>query len=184
MSILTRPLTYDDLCQMPDHGHRYEIIDGELLVSSSPARRHQKLAFRLALLLGNLVEANGTGEVYFAPVDLRLTPHEVVQPDLLFIRADRLDIYHARGIVEGPPDLVIEILSPTNRMVDQVRKAALYARSGVPEYWIVDPDGIDLIVQRLVNGQYERIASVADVVHSEVLPGLTVDSSKRFKNLD
>ncbi len=184
MSTLNRPLTYDDLCQMPDDGHRYEIIDGELLVSPSPERRHQKGAARLHLLIGNLVEANGAGEVYFAPVDVRLTPHDVVQPDLLFIRADRLGIYQARGVVEGPPDLVVEILSPANRTVDQVRKAALYARAGVPEYWIVDPDGEDLVAQRLVDGQYERIAPVDGCVRSAVVTGLTVEIAKLFWNLD
>ncbi|MDP9358608.1 MAG: Uma2 family endonuclease [Chloroflexota bacterium] len=184
MSILTRPLTYDDLCLMPNDGHRYEIIDGELLVSPTPSRNHQKVAARLHLLLGNLVEANGAGEVYFAPVDVRLTPHDVVQPDLLFIRADRLGIYQARGVVEGPPDLVVEILSPANRTVDQVRKAALYARAGVPEYWIVDPDSEELVAQRLVDGQYEPIMPINRTVHSGVVPELTVDVSKLFADLD
>ncbi len=184
MSIMTRPLTYDDLCQIPDDGHRYEIIDGELLVSPSPARRHQKVAGRLHLLIGNLIEANGAGEVYFAPVDVRLTPHDVVQPDLLFIRADRRGIYQASGVVEGPPDLVVEILSPATRTVDQVRKAALYARAGVPEYWIVDPDGEELVPQRLVDGQYERISPVEGVFHSGVVPGLAVDALTLFAGLD
>src|SRR5688572_1369617 len=102
MAIAHRPLTYDDLLQLPDDGYRYEIIDGELVVSPPPSRHHQKLAFRLALLVGNEVTNKNLGDVYFAPVDVKLGTHRVVQPDLLFIRLERRDIF-VSDAVEGPP---------------------------------------------------------------------------------
>ncbi len=106
MSLLARPLTYDDLRQMPDDRNRYEIIGGELIVSPSPNRSHQKVSLRLTLLIAQYVDAHQLGEVYVAPVDVQLSPHNVVQPDLLFIRQDRLGIYGPTALSEGVTDLV------------------------------------------------------------------------------
>lgn len=184
MSLLTRPLTYDDLSQMPDDRNRYEIIGGELIVSPSPNRPHQKVAYRLAQLIGLYVDARQLGELYFAPVDVRLSPHNVVEPDLLFIRQDRLSIYGSTGPVEGPPDLVVEIISPSSRVVDRTRKAALYADSGVPEYWVVDPGERQFQLLILTQGQYEALETDDGRFHSTAIPGLIVEPVSLFAGLE
>lgn len=184
MSLLARPLTYDDLCELPNDSNRYEIIGGELIVSPSPTRAHQILAYRLTQLIGNFVDARQLGQVLFAPVDVRLSPHNVVEPDLLFIRQDRLGIYGATGPVEGPPDLVVEIISPSSKIMDRIRKAALYADSGVPEYWLVDPEQREAQILILAQGQYEPVQPVDGRLPSTVIPGLVVDPATLFASLD
>jgi len=183
MSIVIRPLTYNDLSQMPDDGKRYEIIGGELFVTPSPIKKHQKLSGRLYQLLSDQAQA-GHGEAYFAPVDVRLAPYDIVQPDLLFILRDRLDIYLPSGVVEGPPDIVVEILSPSTRGIDQIRKAALYARGGVHEYWIADPDAPSLTVYTLRDGLYEAVPAQDRRQPSVVLPDLTFDLDALFAGLE
>lgn len=184
MSLLARPLTYDDLCQMPDDLNRYEIIGGELIVSPSPNRAHQRISYRLTQLIGDFVDARQLGEVYAAPVDVRLSPHNVVVPDLLFIRQDRLGIYGPTGPVEGAPDLVVEIISPSSRVMDRTRKAALYADSGVPEYWVVDPEQREMQVLVLDSGQYRPVAAERGRIPSTVIHGLRIDPAPLFADLD
>jgi Uma2 family endonuclease len=184
MSLLARPLTYDDLRQMPDDRNRYEIIGGELIVSPSPNRAHQIVAYRLTQLIGDYVDARHLGQVFFAPVDVRLSPHNIVEPDLLFIRQERLGIYGPTGPVEGAPDLVVEIISRSSRVMDRIRKAALYADSGVPEYWIVDPEKRELQILTLEQGQYEPVEARDGRCHSAVIPGLAVDPASLFTGMD
>jgi Uma2 family endonuclease len=184
MSLLTRPLTYDDLCQMPDDSNRYEIIGGELIVSPSPIRAHQKVSLRLTLLIAQYVADYELGEVYAAPVDVQLSPHNVVQPDLLFIRQNRIGIYGPTGPVEGAPDLVVEIISRSSRTMDQVRKSALYADFGVPEYWLVDPEKRDVQILILDQGQYEPVDAIDGRFSSTVIPGLVVDPAALFAGID
>ena len=170
----TRPLTYADLLALPDDGRRYEIIEGELIVAAAPIRRHQRFQMRVADVLYDQEKA-GYGEAYVAPVDVRLSPHAIVQPDVLFLTSARTGIYLESGLVEGPPDIVVEILSPSTRRIDLVRKAALYARAGVPEYWTGDPDAPDLMVQVLDNGVYHRLPPEGRIQRSRVLPSLALD---------
>ncbi len=184
MSLLARPLTYDDLCQMPDDRNRYEIIGGELIVSPSPNRAHQTISMLLSRMVGNHVAAHRLGNVFAAPVDVQLSPHNVVQPDLLFIRQDRLGIYGPDGPVEGPPDLVVEIISPSSRVMDRIRKAALYADSGVPEYWLVDPERREFQILTLDQGRYEPVEADGGRFHSTVIPGLVVEPASLFDGLD
>lgn len=133
MSLLTRPLTYDDLLPMPKDGKRYEIIGGELHVAAAPSRKHQDALADVFESLRAWVRPRRLGKVYFAPVDVRISPTDIVEPDILFIRQDRLHIVEA-NTVEGAPDLIVEVLSPSTRDLDLVRKAALYANAGVEEY--------------------------------------------------
>ena len=115
----TRPLTYDDLVEIPADGKRYELIDGMLDVAASPQDPHQFSLLELALALHPHVKAGRLGRVWIAPFDVLLSPLNVVQPDLLFVRADRLAIAETRYIA-GPPDLVVEILSPGSYNHDKV----------------------------------------------------------------
>ena len=182
---LARPLTYDDLLAMPDDRNRYEIIDGELLVSPTPRRGHREVALTLLELVAPYVRTRRMGRMFFAPVDVQFGPHDVVEPDLLFIRQDRLDIYQERGVVEGPPDLVVEIIAPSSSSIDPIRKAALYARSRVPEYWLADPEQRTfrlLVLQE--DGTYRDAEPVEGCFHSTVIAGLAIDPAALFADLD
>jgi Uma2 family endonuclease len=139
MSVQTRPLTYDDLCRMPDDGQRYELIGGELYVAPAPMRPHQRFLAHLHAMLWAYVIEHRLGEAYFSPVAVRLSDHDVVEPDLVFLRQDRLHLYNRRGDIQGAPDLVVEVISPSSEKTDPGVKLELYARSGIPEYWLVNP---------------------------------------------
>ena len=132
-------LTYEDYAAMPNDGNRYEILEGELAVTPAPSTRHQTVSGNLFFLLTQHVKAHDLGKLFHAPVDLILESASVLQPDLLFVAKARQNIITDRA-VEGAPDLVIEILSPTTSRSDRVTKAQIYARHNVPAYWIVDPE--------------------------------------------
>jgi len=183
MAIATYPLTFEYLLETPEDGNRYEILDGELIVSPAPSKLHQEILARLHLLVAGHVLAHNLGKVYFAPVDVRLFPHDIVQPDLLFIRADRLDIYRDNP-VEGPPDLVVEVISPSSRVRDTVRKARVYAAAGVLEYWLPDPAEHGFLLRVLHDGRYEEIAPEGGCLRSTVLPDLVLNIEELFADLD
>ncbi len=179
MSLTTRSLTYDDLARMPDDGNRYELIDGVLYVSPSPSEVHQATSFRLTLLLGNYVTARRLGRVYTAPFDVRLSAHDVVQPDLIFVRRSRLAII-GPTCIDGPPDLLIEILSPSTGDRDRTQKARLYAKARVPQYWLIDPDAQTVTGLTLEGGTYQALPMEQGVVRSAVLPGFEIDATALF----
>ena len=133
-------ITWNDVQELPDDGNRYEAIDGELYVTPAPSIRHQRIAKRLLYALAAILEAPGLGELFFAPTGVEFpATAEGVQPDLLFVSNDRRGIL-ADAWIQGAPDLVIEILSPTTARRDRGVKRKLYERQGVTEYWIIDPD--------------------------------------------
>lgn len=129
-------LTYDDYLRMPA-GLRYELVEGDMRMVPSPSTLHQEVSKRLGRLLLERLEDQGMGRVYDAPYDVVLSQHNVVQPDLLFISSARLGII-GKANVQGPPDLVIEILSESTEEWDRVTKRRVYERYGVRELWIVD----------------------------------------------
>ena len=152
MPIIRPAMTYADLAHMPDDGKRYELLEGVLTVSPSPNRKHQWVVWNLVIFFTQ-VKAARYGEAYVAPFDVILDTHNVVQPDVLFIRTDRLSIVTENN-VQGAPDLVVEVLSPATRDRDLTAKAHLYAQFGITEYWIVDPDAETLAVYQLTDTGY------------------------------
>jgi len=130
--------TYEDYIKTPET-ERYELIEGELLMTPSPVPKHQRISGKLEFNLRRFVTENNLGEVFDAPCDVYLDNENVVQPDILFISKDRLHIIGEKNI-QGAPDLVIEIISENSAYRDMVQKKSLYARSGVKEYWIVIPE--------------------------------------------
>lgn len=137
-------LTYDDFLQFPDDGKRHEVIDGEHYVTPSPNLRHQRVVGRLYLSIGNYLEAYpGVGQLFLAPLDVVLSYHDVVEPDLLFVAGDQSSIMTEKNI-QGPPALVVEVLSKGTRKKDAQIKRRLFERTGVREYWLVDPE-LDLV---------------------------------------
>lgn len=180
----TFKLTYDDLELIPieREGDRHELIDGELFVTPVPVTKHQTISFNLTLALGLFVRGESRGEVRVAPSGVRLHPDTLVIPDLCFVAQDRLRIIGEKTI-DGPPDLVVEILSPGTRRRDLTIKRALYARFGVQEYWIVDPDARKVLVLALVESEYEPVPVGDDgAIASRVLPDLVLTLDEVFAN--
>jgi Uma2 family endonuclease len=138
MSNTTVKFTYQDLLTAPDDGNRYEIFEGELIVTPSPTVKHQNALHNLTLLLGQHIKNNKLGKMYSAPMDVYFDEETVVEPDLLFVSNKRLHILEERRI-NGAPDLVVEILSPGTAERDRGFKFRRYEKEGVNEYWIVDP---------------------------------------------
>lgn len=147
-----RRLTYDDFARFPDDGKRHEIIDGVHYVTPSPLTRHQRMVGGLSFAIESYLRAHpGTGEVFLAPFDVVLSNWDVVEPDLLLIGADQPGVVTEKN-VQGPPALVIEVLSPGTRSRDRRLKRDLYERTGVGEYWMVDPHDNTVTVCRRESG--------------------------------
>ncbi len=168
-------LTYDDYRLLPNDRNRYEILDGELSVTPAPTTKHQIALGNLHRILSIHVFANQIGRLLLAPTDLILAATTVVQPDLIFIDHDRSRVVTERG-VEGAPTLVIEILSPTTHRTDRQTKAQLYAKYGVPHYWLIDPDQHVLEAYEITGEQYNLVtkAQDTDLFTSSVFPGLSI----------
>lgn len=139
--------TYREYALLSDDGKRHELVEGDFYMSPAPSTTHQRVLLNLLVALVHQLQDAGKAEIFCAPVDVILGETTVVQPDLLALRSDRKDLVKLRGI-EGPPNLVVEILSPGTRGNDELLKRAVYARYAIPEYWIVDPDRSAVTVLR------------------------------------
>lgn len=172
--------TYEDYKHTPED-KRYELIDGELILAAAPGRAHQRTEMKIALRLGSYVEENDLGEVYSAPFDVVLTDTDVVQPDLLFVSKERLNIINDDNI-RGAPDLVVEILSPSTAGRDRTVKRILYAKHGVKEYWQVDTDAKTIMVLLLGENGYELadIYGEGQALTSPTLEGFTLNLDEIF----
>jgi len=168
-------LTYEDYCQLPNDGRRYEILAGEIAVTPAPSPRHQELLLNLARLLDEHVRSRSLGKVYVAPIDVILAQTSVVQPDLVFVGSERLFLVSNRGI-EGPPDLAVEVLSPTTEAQDRGTKLQLYARYGIPHCWLIDPDSRGFQVYELAGTAYRLVADLTGAAEFAParFPGLTL----------
>lgn len=154
-------LTYPELRMMPDDGKRYELIDGEVLVTPSPSVKHQRTLANLLASMHVHATSRGLGKVYPAPLDVVFGEKTALQPDLLFVSSARLGIVGPEYVL-GAPDLVVEILSPYRVPYDRVTKFEQYARHGVGEYWIIDPVAEAVDVYRLAGSTYDLKVSLAD----------------------
>ncbi len=155
-ALLRTTLTYKEYCLIPDDGRRHELLEGRHHVTPAPGTRHQQTSKRLFTLLLRYFEEGGRGQVFYAPTDVILTDHDVVQPDLVVVTVP--EQISERGI-EGPPTLLIEILSPGTADYDRTVKAQRYAALGVPHYWIVDPEARTMDCYRLESARYVLRAS-------------------------
>ena len=177
-------LTYDDFLLFPDDGKRHELIDGEHYVTPSPNTRHQRISGRLYLLIGNWLEAHPIGQLFYAPFDVVFSNFDVVEPDLLYMSNERAAEILTAKHVSGVPELVIEIGSPGTRKRDETLKRRLYERTGVTEYWIVDPD-VDVIRifrrgERGFTRAVELSAEAGDVLTTPLLPDLEIPLARVF----
>ena len=177
-------LTYDDFVLFPDDGKRHELIAGEHYVTSSPNMRHQQISMNLTLMIGSWLEAHPQGRLFYAPFDVVFSKFDVVEPDVLYVSNERSNVLSAAN-VQGAPDLVIEIGSPSTRQRDETIKRRLYERSHVPEYWIVDPDIEVVRVYQRSGDSFARPIELShetdDVLTTDLLPGLELPLTRIFR---
>jgi Uma2 family endonuclease len=178
-------LTYDDFLLFPDDGLRHELIDGEHYVTPCPNTKHQRISGNLYWLLRSYLERNRIGEAFFAPFDIVFSRFDVVEPDLLYMSNERAATILTSKNVQGTPEVIIEIGSPSTRRRDETIKRSLYQRSGVSEYWVVDPE-LDVVrVYRSDDGferPHELSREAGDVLTTPLLPGLVLSLGDIFKD--
>ena len=177
-----RRWTFDELAaELPESNLPTELWDGELVMSPAPSFFHQEIVDRFHDLLKAWVRGRHLGKTGVAPVDMVLTAHRAVQPDVVFVSRERLGII--RGRIEGAADLVAEVISPDSRRRDRIDKRDLYEQHGVKEYWIIDPEAQTVEVLYLDAGEF-RLAGrwrPGEQAHSRLLEKFTVDVSLLFQ---
>jgi Uma2 family endonuclease len=173
-------LVYEDLASFPEDNVRREILAGELYVTPSPTRRHQKVVGQIFRCVADYADDKG-GEAYGSPLDTVLSAQNVVEPDVLYIAPDRM---HALGkkAVLGVPSLVVEVLSPGTKRIDRGKKRDIYAYFGVPEYWIVDADA-NTIERHSdpMNGVYRSVVTFDADMPAATLTDFTLPFEKVFR---
>ena len=182
--VLEHPVTYEAYAGLPDDGMRYEVLEGTLeAMSPSPTATHQGVIGELHFMFKQSCKADYL--IYVAPLDVILSRTNVLQPDVLLIHRSRSNIVTKRG-VEGAPDLVVEILSPSSRARDKVRKKKIYAKHGVPEYWVIDIDTRTLERYDLTDAGFYELTELfesGDTVSSDKLPCASFALSELFSDL-
>ncbi len=172
--------TYSDYLKLED-GNRYEVIEGELVVTPSPGFKHQKITAAIEKALTEFVEQNNLGTAIVAPFDVVLAEDIVLQPDVLFISRER---YHllTDACFKGSPNLVVEVISPSSSSRDRIKKSRLYRYYGVQELWLVDAEARTAeVLTSKEDGWYQFGAyDEEDVLTSSLLPGLQISLKEIF----
>ena len=174
--------TYRDYINLEESEvKRYEVIDGELYMVPSPTVVHQMISTNLFRALDAFVIESELGRVMYAPLDVVLSDEDVFQPDIMFISNERSGIITDQNI-KGPPDLVIEILSPGTAERDRTVKRSRYARFGVREYWLVDPEARTVEVLKASESGFDTVRVYPEGLSasSPILTGLELDVSGLF----
>jgi Uma2 family endonuclease len=174
-------LTIDDLDALPDDDNRYELIEGELLVSRAPRLNHQNITMNIGLALGNYLKQNPIGKVYPTP-GIIFSVFDAVIPDLIYISYERLDEVAKDEKIFGAPELIIEILSPgsENAKRDRQIKRQLYRKYSVQEYWIVDPESHTIEIYRSPKFNRPKILSIDGILTTPLLPKFRCPVSEVF----
>ncbi len=170
-----RKHTYEDYLKTPDD-ERCELIGGELLMTPSSVPKHQRISRKIEFLLEKFVTENDLGEVFYAPCDVYFDDENVVQPDILFISKNRMNIIGEKNI-QAAPDIAIEILSKSSAYRDLIEKKKLYSKFGVKEFWIVIPDEEVIDVYILKDNTYMlyRSYSKNETLESSYLTGFKIE---------
>ena len=179
--VTTPRLTYQDYANL-EGDERYELLDGELILVGSPNENHQIASMKIGYRMYSFVEENDLGQVFHAPYDVLFTDTDVVQPDILFVSKEREHIRTPANI-QGAPDVIVEVLSPSSVRRDWHDKRGLYASHGVREYWIVDPVHQIVSVLLLQDGELEVDGTYTegDAVASTTLEGFSVGLDEIFE---
>ena len=173
-------VTYEDYCNLPDDDG-YELIDGELILAAAPSVIHQIIQDNIGLSLNLFIRAKNLGRMLYAATDVFLSDTNVVQPDILFVSKERAHIL-TYGVVNGAPDLVVEILSPSTAQRDRTQKRDLYARFRVPEYWQADSESRSVAALTLAGDDYAvaGVYGMGETLLSPPLPGFRLDIDDIF----
>ena len=178
-------LTYADLLALPDDGLRHELIDGEHFVTPSPGSVHQLIAGNLYFWIRTYLVGHPIGVIMLAPFDIVLTDFDVVEPDLIYFSRRRFEEIVGERNARGAPDLAVEVLSPSTRLRDEVTKRRLYERSGVREYWVVDPELETVKVYRAAAGRLVKEPELSlesnDALASPLFPDMNLPLSEIFR---
>src|SRR5262249_47161207 len=151
-------VTFAALQQWPDDGRRYELYDGEVVVVPSPFPRHQRVAMHVAEVLADYERTHG-GATFSSPIDIVLTEHDVVQPDVVYFKQERRHLIRDWEATRAAPDLAVEVLSHGTEARDRGPKMQLLAKFGVPEYWLVDPVRQTVEIYVLTSASYSLSTS-------------------------
>lgn len=173
MSVVRPRVTFADLERTPEDGRRYELYDGEVFVIPAPMPRHQIVAQNLLERFVTFTRTHG-GVALISPIDIVFSEYDVVQPDIVLFRASRGDVVQLDAVTRDRPDIAVEVLSPSTTATDRGKKLQMFARYGVPEYWIVDPKGCRIEVLTLGDAGYALAvdAGIEELVRSPLLPAL------------
>lgn len=174
--------TYDDYLRLPDDGQRYEIIEGVLYVANAPSSIHQFTVLEIARQMANFVIERKLGQVLPAPFEIHLSKTtRPVQPDIFFVKAERWPAGEIQFFA-GPPDLIVEVLSPGSIRLDRYVKFQAYEQAGVPEYWIANPHLRSVEVYTLSGGEYALLGEFSgdEIIKSVVLAGLPMINHTLF----
>jgi Uma2 family endonuclease len=173
--------TYEAYATLPDDGHRYEIVNGVLVMAPAPSPEHQSIAVRIAYYLFPHIDLMGIGRLFTAPIDVELGPKNVYQPDLVIVLNPHLERVAEKKII-GAPDLVVEVASPSTAAYDRLTKYDVYARAGVTEYWIVKPTTCTVEVLVLEDREYRSLGVFRgqQTLPSRVVSGLPVRVEQFF----
>lgn len=175
--------TYEDYLKLPEEpGYRLEILEGILVKEPSPSMSHQRVSRELGRQLMDFFDSfDPEGELFFAPLDVTLTNSNVLQPDILFVSGTRKEIMRQERI-DGPCDLVVEIMSPTNRRKDRMQKMEIYRKAGIPHYWLADPEEntLEAFVLRCNNYSLVAAGGPGDEFTHPDFPGLNLNLARVF----
>jgi len=176
--------TVKDYMSMPND-KRYQLLDGEMILAPSPVTKHQDIAAQIFLALNQFVRQHSLGRVWYAPLDVVLSNHDVAQPDIMFVSNARSAIITEANI-QGAPDLVVEILSPGTAVYDRGYKQALYGRHGVREYWLVEPDAetVEMLTQGEQGLETFDTYSRGQSLESLLLEGLSIELEAVFQQVN
>jgi Uma2 family endonuclease len=176
------PLTVEHYKNLPETGPRYQLIEGDLFMSPAPNRYHQDIPRNLEFLLLTYLQEHPIGVLYHAPFDVYLSETDVFQPDIVIVLNANLGLLTDAGC-EGPPDFVVEILSPKTRRLDLENKKRVYARLGVKELWIIDPEPREVVVYQFAKNAAEPVDRWhrSDTAASPLLPGLKIELEEVFR---
>lgn len=183
MEVAAKKMTYQAFRQLEfddSDPFLYELLNGELVKKSAPNPRHQFILKKLFSKIDTVVTEKNLGQALFAPVDVFLDEYNAPQPDIVFVKQERVEIIDMDEGILGRPDLVVEILSPNSVKKDRYEKKQLYEQFAVPEYWIVDPQNTTIEIHRLQNNRYELAAFAAQtgIIRSEALGGWELEVSQ------
>lgn len=175
-------LRVSDYLLLPEGGPRYQLIEGDFVMAPSPRKSHQEISGGIYVLLLEHIKRDRKGAVMIAPFDVYLDDHNVYQPDVLFISSAREKKILLDDGVHGAPDLVVEVLSPSTARLDKDSKRRVYARHGVSEMWLIDPELRTVQIYRFKENAERPVAylEMGDTLTTPLLPGLTVNLNSVF----